>query len=97
MRAMLRDTLLTILQRTEAVEADGGRYRVTDDHDLTVYVGQPGRATAIDHVLSLVLGDAHIEIEARDRGIFYVTYEVVHALLDGRRKEKRGTGGGVGF
>ena len=93
---MQRDTLLTILQRAEAVQADGDRYRVKDGHDLTVYLGQPGRATAIDHVLSLTLADGHIEVEARDRGTFYVTYEVVHALLDGRRKERSGSGG-VGF
>ena len=95
--AMQRDTLLSILQRTEAMRLDGDRFRVKEDHDLTVYLGQPGRATAIDHVLSLALADGHIEVEARDRGTFYVTYEVVHALLDGRRKEHRGPGGGVGF
>ena len=97
MRAMQRDTLVAILTRAEAVRLEGDRYRVKDDHDLTVYLGQPGRATAIDHVLSLALTDTHIEVEARDRGTFFVAYEVVHALLDGRRKEKRGTAGGVGF
>jgi hypothetical protein len=96
-RAMQRDTLLTILQRAPAVRLDGDRYLVNDDHDLTVYLGQPGRATAIDHVLSIALAEEHIEVEARDRGTLYVTYEVVHALLDGRRKERRGTAGGVGF
>lgn len=95
---MQRETLLTILQRTDAVRLDGDRYLVNDDHDFTVYLGQPGRATAIDHVLSLALADGHVEIEARDRGMFYVTYDVIHALLDGRRKERRGMGGGgVGF
>jgi hypothetical protein len=94
---MQRETLLKILQRTDALRLEGDRYGVKEDHDFTVYLGQPGRATAIDHVLSLVLADGHIEVEARDRGTFYVTYEVVHALLDGRRKEKRGSGGSVGF
>jgi hypothetical protein len=95
---MHRDTLLKILQRTDAVRLDNDRYQVKEDHDFTIYLGQPGRATAIDHVLSLVLAEGHVEIEARDRGTFYVTYEVIHALLNGRRKERRaGTGGGVGF
>jgi hypothetical protein len=96
-RGMQRDTLLTILQCTPAVRLDGDRFQVNDDHDFTVYLGQPGRATAIDHVLSLALAESHLEVEARDRGTFYVTYEVVHALLDGRRKERRGTTSGVGF
>jgi hypothetical protein len=94
---MPRETLLTILRRAEAVRLDGDRYLVEAGHDLTVYMGQPGRAVAIDHVQSLVLTDTHVEVEARDRGTFYVAYDVVHALLDSRRKERKGTGGAVGF
>ena len=60
-------------------------------------MGQPGRAVAIDHVLSITLTDSHVEIEARDRGTFFAAYDVIHALLDARRKERRGTGGNVGF
>ncbi len=94
---MSRETLVTILQRTDAVRLDGDRYRVKEEHDLTLYLGQPGRAVAIDHVLSLVLADAHLEVEARDRGTFYLEYAVVHALLDARRKDRRSPGGSVGF
>ena len=97
---MQRETLQTILRRTEAVEQDGEQdgdaYRVKEGHQLTVYFGQPGRAVAIDHVLSIVLADTHLEVEARDRGTFYAAYEVVHALLDARRKDRRGAAG-VGF
>jgi hypothetical protein len=40
-----------------------------------------------------------VEVEARDRGTFYVAYDVLHALLDARRKDRRGSmgGGSVGF
>lgn len=96
---MQRETLVAMLKRAEGVRLDGDRFRVTEDHEVTVYLGQPGRAVAIDHVLSIVLTDSHAEIEARDRGIFYVAYDVLHALLDARRKERRGGmgGGSVGF
>lgn len=93
---MPRETLLRILDRAEAVRLEGDRYRVKDDHQLTLYLGQPGRATAIEHVLAVLLADTHIEVEARERGTFYVTYDSVHALLDGKRKERR-AGSGVGF
>lgn len=94
---MQRETLRTIAERLQCVR-DGDLYRVHDERRLTVYLGQPGRGVAIDHVLSLLLSEAHLEIEARDRGTFYVAYDAIHAVLDGARKEGRGTGGGsVGF
>ena len=95
---MQRETLLAMLQRAQGARLDGDRYRTEEGHELTVYLGQPGRAVAIDHVQSITLTDSHVEIEARDRGTFYATYEVIHALLDARRrKEGRGSGSGVGF
>jgi hypothetical protein len=93
---MQRETLQTILRRAAGLQQDGERFRVRDDYELTVYFGQPGRAVAIEHVLSVLLADAHIEIEARDRGTFYATYDVVHALLESRRRERKGAAG-VGF
>jgi len=93
---MPRETLIAILQCLGAShEAD--RYRLKDEREVTVFLGQPGRAVAVDHVLSLRLADTHVEVEARDRGTFFVTYDSVHALLDGRRKERRGSGASVGF
>ena len=96
MLAMLRETLQTILRRAQGLQQDGERFRVKEDHELTIYFGQPGRAVAIDHVLAIVLADAHVEVEARDRGTFFADYGIVHALLDAPRKERRGASG-VGF
>jgi hypothetical protein len=87
---MQRETLLAILQRAAGVSADGDRHRTGDGHQVTIYVGQPGRAVAIDHVLSLFLAATHLEIEARDRGTFYVAYDAVHAVLDAGKNEKKG-------
>jgi hypothetical protein len=93
---MQRETLQTILRRAPGLQQAGSQFVVKDDYELTVYLGQPGRAVAIDHVISMLLADTHLEIEARDRGTFYAAYEVVHALLERRRKERRGAAG-VGF
>jgi hypothetical protein len=93
---MQREALLAILERAEGIRVDGDRHRTAEDHQLTVYVGQPGRAVAIDHVLSLFLAPTHLELEARDRGTFYVSYDAIHALLDTGKKERKGAAG-VGF
>jgi hypothetical protein len=93
---MQRETLQTILRRAPGMQEDGERFRVREDHEVTFYLGQPGRAVSIEHVLSVLLADTHLEIEARDRGTFYAAYEVVHALLENRRKERKGAAG-VGF
>jgi hypothetical protein len=94
---MQRETLQVILRKASGVQLDGDRFRVKEDHQLTVYLGQPGRAVAIDHVVSILLSDTHLEIEARDRGTFYATYDIAHALLVAPRKERRGGASGVGF
>jgi hypothetical protein len=93
---MQREVLQAILRRAPGVQQDGDRFLVRDDYELTVYLGQPGRAVAIDHVLALSLVDSHVEVEARDRGTFYAAYDAVHALLERRRKERKGAAG-VGF
>jgi hypothetical protein len=96
--AMQRETLLAILARAEGVRAEGERYRTVEGNQLTLYIGPPGRAVAIDHVLGLFLAPSHVEIEARDRGTFYVPYDAVSTLVSAGKKEKKGAaGGGVGF
>jgi hypothetical protein len=94
--AMPRDTLLTILGQMAGLKREEATFRVAEGHYLTVYLGQPGRAAAIDHVLSITVADAHVEVEARERGTFYVAYDTVHALLHSPRKDRKGPGG-VGF
>jgi hypothetical protein len=93
---MERETLRTIVERARCVREDGDLFRAAPDQHLTIFLGKPGRSVAIDHVLSILFAQAHIEIEARDRGTYYATYDAVHALLDGTHKERRGPGG-VGF
>lgn len=97
MRAMQRETLELILSRTHGTERTADRFVTREAHELTVYVGRPGSAMALQNVLSITLADAHVEIEVKERGTFYTAYDAVHALLDGPRKERSGGRSGVGF
>jgi hypothetical protein len=93
---MQRETLEAILNRSSGLQRLEGRWRAVDEHEVAVYVGKPGSAMALQSVLSLTLLDTHAEIEVKDRGTFYTTYEALHAVLVGPRKERAGRGG-VGF
>jgi len=96
MRAMQRETLEAILGRTSGLQRADGRWKSIDEHEVSVYIGRPGSAMALQGVLSMALLDAHVEIEVKDRGTFFTTYEALHAVLVGPRKE-RSVRGGVGF
>ncbi len=100
---MQRETLEAILGRAPGIDrkADARdkseRFVAQDEHEISVYIGRPGTAMALQGVLSVALFETHLEIEAKDRGTFYTTYEAVHAMLVGPRKESKSARGGVGF
>jgi hypothetical protein len=93
---MQRETLEAILNRTSGLQKVEGRWKAVDEHEVSVYVGKPGSAMALQGVLGVSLLDSHVEIEVKDRGTFFTTYEALHAVLVGPRKE-RAARGGVGF
>jgi hypothetical protein len=93
---MQRETLEAILNRTSGLTRADGRYRTAEEHEVSVYVGRPGSAMALQSVLGLALLDGHVEIEVKERGTFFTTYEALHAVLVSPRKE-RASRGGVGF
>lgn len=93
---MQRETFETILGRAAGVEKRGERFVTLDENELSVFVGRPGAALSLQPVLSVALFETHIEIEVKERGIFYTTYDVIHAIAAGPRKEKSGRSG-VGF
>jgi hypothetical protein len=95
MRRMPRETLIAILDRVAEVETPGVRYRSRDERALTLYVGTPGRAMAVDHVLSIELAATHAIVEIKERGTLHVLDTDIHAVLDGLPRARRG--GGVGF
>lgn len=93
---MQRETFETILTRAAGIEKRDERFVTRDENEIAVYVGRPGNALALQGVLAIALLDGHAEIEVKERGTFYTTYDAVHAVLVGPRKERSGRGG-VGF
>ncbi len=94
---MQRETFETILGRAAGIEKRGESFVTLDANELVVYVGRPGNALALQPVLSIALFEAHAEIEVKERGVFYTTYDVIHAVAAGPRKERSSGRGGVGF
>ena len=93
---MQRETLEAILGRTAGLEGGDGRWKAVEEHEVAVYIGRPGSAMALQGVMSIALLPTHAEIEVKDRGTFFTTYEALHAVLVGPRKERTARGG-VGF
>ncbi len=94
---MQRETLVNLLSSVAGVKRDGDRFRSDDEHELTVYLGEPGRAMVVSHVQSIALQPSHAEVEARDRGVLYVPVDSICALQSVAAPNKAGKRGGVGF
>ena len=94
---MERETLVTILKRAAHEEEAGKRYTPEEEQELNFYLGRPGNAMVVTHVLSVSLFDSHLEVEARDKGTVYTGYDSVHAVLTAPRSAGKSGRGGVGF
>ncbi|MDD9935163.1 MAG: hypothetical protein OXT09_16240, partial [Myxococcales bacterium] len=71
---MERATLTAILERADGAErGEGDLFRTKDGHELTLYLGRPGSAMPLPHVLSIALEELYACIEARERGTLYTT------------------------
>ncbi len=83
MPPMDRKTLAEILSHAPGIEHAKSRYEVAEDHRVTFYLGQLGRAMAVGEVAACVLDDAFIEIILREDGAtLWVDYDTVTAVAD---------------
>jgi hypothetical protein len=93
---MQREILTAILKSIDGSSASGEIVRCGDDQELTVYVGEPGRAMVVGHVQSIALLATHAEIVARDRGTLCVAVESVcavqHLQVEAKGKKRSGVG-----
>lgn len=97
---MQRDILISILKNVDGLDPspkEGAPSRCRDGYELTVYLGEPGKAMVVGHVQSIALLAAHAEIEARDRGRLYVPLDSICALQQVQVAAKSGKRSGVGF
>lgn len=97
MPRMQRDTLRSILARVSSLQQTGDAYRCTDGHEVTMFLGELGRAMVVGHVQSVTLLDTHVEVVARDRGTVLLPYEAVVGVQQVEGERKGGKRAGVGF
>ena len=95
---MTRDILASILDRCPGTEAKDGTYSIAEEHHLTFYVGEPGRAMAIADVEKLQLLDGFIEMTTRETGTtVFVEYQSIAAVATKPPKDRSERKAGFGF
>lgn len=94
---MQREILTAILKTIEGASASGDTLRCQEGQEVTVYVGEPGRAMVVSHVQSITLHTTHAEISARDRGTLLVPVDTVCAVQHVKVEQKGKKRTGVGF
>ncbi len=83
---MDRTHLAQILDSAPGVQKADGGYVLADEHRASIYLGR-GQATIIADVVRLALHEAHIEAEAKDRTLYYVSYEPVMGVAIRRPRQ----------
>lgn len=80
MGRMTRETLVEILKRAPSIKGSKNAFEVAEDHEVTFYLAEPGRAMAVPHVRAVDLGETIIELRALDMGHVFTTCEAVFAV-----------------
>ena len=88
---MKRDVIEKILARAPGVEASKDRYKVSEEHRLSLYLGEAGRAMVVGEIDRIVLDEDFLEVTTReDETVLYVSYDAVQAVSFRPPKESRG-------
>lgn len=76
-----------ILAGTSGIEKKDAGYEAADDHLVAVYLGGRGGTSVLADIVRLKLHDTHVEAEAKDRTLHFVTYEPILGLSIRRPRE----------
>lgn len=87
MRAMDRTLIDSILGGTSGLEKGDAGYQAAGDHILSIYLGATGPTTVIADLVRVQLHETHIEAEAKDATLHFVTYEPILGLSIRRPRE----------
>lgn len=82
MHGMSKDVLVQMLTRVAGLQRDGSVFVAKTGHQITVYIGEPGRAMAISDVERIELREAHMEVTAKSRGTLYCSSDATFAVAD---------------
>ncbi len=70
-----------MLEAAAGVERDGDEYSVTEEYNLSVYIGDPGQAMEVAEVAALRLRAAFCEVASREHHtVYFVEYSSLHGL-----------------
>jgi hypothetical protein len=92
---MTRDLLVQILSASDGIQGQSPTFSVIETHDAALYLGELGRAMAVSDIAHLVLNESYLEVQTRNDGCLYTTYEVVRAIATRRGRDR--AAGKTGF
>jgi hypothetical protein len=93
---MTRDLLAQILGASEGIQGKASEFSVLETHDAALYLGELGRAMAVSDIARLVLRETYLEVQTRDSGSLYTTYDVVRAVATRKTRDRSATRTGFG-
>lgn len=97
MRRMSKDVLVEMLARVAGLKRDGALFVAKSEHQITIYIGEPGRAMAINDVERIELRESHLEVTAKARGTLYCSIEGTFAIADNPEVAGRSKRAGFGL
>jgi hypothetical protein len=87
MRAMDRELLDTILKGISGLEKSDSGYETAGEHRASIYLAGGGATTVLSDLVRLQLHHTHLEAEAKDRTLHFVTYEPILGVSVRRPRE----------
>jgi hypothetical protein len=97
MRRMSKDVLLQMLPRVPGLSGKGGVYESKAGHQVTMYIGSPGRAMAVSDVTRIEVREAHVEVTSKSRGTLFCPADEAFSVADNAETEGRSKRAGFGL
>ena len=95
---MTRDMLDRVLACCPGVEKKDDTCSIGEEHHLTFYVGEPGRAMAIADIEKLVMHEDFVQLTTRETGTtVFVEYQSIAAIANKPPKDTSSRKAGFGF
>ncbi|HJL18884.1 MAG TPA: hypothetical protein RMH99_24690 [Sandaracinaceae bacterium LLY-WYZ-13_1] len=84
---MDRALIETILAGTSGLEKSDTGFQAADEHRASIYLGGSASTTVLSDLVRIQLHETHLEAEAKDRTLHFVTYDPILGLQVRRPRE----------
>ena len=79
--AMDRSTLTRILEEAGGIRGSGAAFEPSEGHELSFYLGPPGRAMVLGGVRAVHLHQGYVQLDRKPtEGSLYLDYEAIHGV-----------------